>query len=343
VQGVSLLPLGRGERLELLGFSETWYPRYHYGWSELTAVRDGRYKFIAAPRRELYDTHNDPGETTDLSGSNARLADALETALRDIAARTAVAATPQTPRAIEPEVEDRLRALGYVGASVSRAALADRSRGDPKDMIGLYNLLKLAGHDSVRGKLDDGIAKIRKVLAADPEVIEAHTMLGNMHIKAGRPRDAIAAYRQALAVDPEHEGATWSLALAYRQAGQIDEARAGFERLFELNPRGRVRRGSCHTGERARPRRRPRGISRQAGRGADRAQTDRRGAVSAARGDHNQVRSSDGPLQPRPGARSAAGVAGGRRGVRGGDQGEPAVVRAAFQSGQADDPRRPAR
>ena len=36
VQGTSLMPLGRGERLELLGFSETWYPRYHYGWSELT-------------------------------------------------------------------------------------------------------------------------------------------------------------------------------------------------------------------------------------------------------------------------------------------------------------------
>ena len=36
---------------------------------------------------------------------------------------------------------------------------------------------------------------MREVLAADPEVIEAFTMLGNMHIKAGRPADAIAAYR----------------------------------------------------------------------------------------------------------------------------------------------------
>ena len=45
VQGVSLLPLGRGERLDLLGYSETWYPRYHYGWSELTAVRDGRSRY----------------------------------------------------------------------------------------------------------------------------------------------------------------------------------------------------------------------------------------------------------------------------------------------------------
>ena len=237
VQGVSLVRAGRGERLDLLGFSETWYPRYHYGWSELTAVRDGRYKFIAAPRRELYDTQSDPGETEDLSESNPRLADALENALRDLATKTAASATPQLPQAMDPEVEDRLRALGYVGATVTRAALVDRSRGDPKDKISLYNLLKLAGQDSVLGRLDDGIAKVRKVLAADPEVIEAYTMLGNMHSKADRLDEAIAAYQRALAIDPEHEGAAWSLALAYRQAGKVDEAGAGFERVLALNPR----------------------------------------------------------------------------------------------------------
>jgi len=237
VQGVSLMPLGRGERQDLLGFSETWYPRYHYGWSELTAVRDGRYKFIAAPRRELYDTRTDPGELHDVAASNPRVADALERALADMTAKLAIAATPQKPRPVEPDVEERLRSLGYVAASVSRATLADRRRGDPKDKIGLYNLLKRAAQDSVAGQLEDGIAKVRDVLAADPEVIEAHTMLGNMNVKAHRLPDAIAAYRKALAIDPEHEGAAWSLALAYQDAGKLDEARAGFERVRQLNPR----------------------------------------------------------------------------------------------------------
>ena len=112
VQGVSLMPLGRGERRDLLGYSETWYPRYHYGWSELTAVRDGRYKFIAAPRRELYDTQADPGELHDVTASNPRVADALERALADMTAKLAAAARPQQPRPVEPEVEERLRSLG---------------------------------------------------------------------------------------------------------------------------------------------------------------------------------------------------------------------------------------
>jgi arylsulfatase A-like enzyme/predicted Zn-dependent protease len=238
VQGTSLMPLGRGEPLDLLAFSETWYPRYHYGWSELTAVRDGRFKFIAAPRRELYDIQADPGELRDLSAENPRMADALERGLRDMASKTATRTGPQQPRAVDPAVEQQLRALGYVGSGVTRAAMADKPRGDPKDKIGLYNLLKRAAQDSVDGKLDDGIAKVREVLAADPEVIEAFTMLGNMHTKAGRPADAIAAYQRALAVDPEHEGSAWSLALAYRAAGKNEEARAGFERVMQLNPRG---------------------------------------------------------------------------------------------------------
>src|SRR3954470_10851965 len=237
VQGVSLMPLGRGERRDLLGYSETWYPRYHYGWSELTAVRDGRYKFIAAPRRELYDTQADPGELHDVAASNPRVAAALERALGEMTAKLAVAATPQKPRPVEPEVEERLRSLGYVAATVSRATLTDRLRGDPKDKIGLYNLLKRAAQDSVNGQIDDGIAKVREVLAADAEVIEAHTMLGNMDVKAHRLPEAIAAYQKALAIDPEHEGAAWSLALAYQDAGKLEEARAGFERVRQLNAR----------------------------------------------------------------------------------------------------------
>ena len=172
----------RGERQDLLGFSETWYPRYHYGWSELTAVRDGRYKFIAAPRRELYDTQADPGEQHDIAASNPRVADALERALADMTAKLAVAATPQKPRLVEPEVEERLRSLGYVAATVSRATLADRIRGDPKDKIGLYNLLKRAAQDSVDGRLDEGIAKVREVLAADPEQDQRRDRQPDQHV-----------------------------------------------------------------------------------------------------------------------------------------------------------------
>lgn len=238
MQGQSLLPLMRGDSLNLLAYSETYYPRYHYGWSELTSIRDGQYKFIAAPRRELYDVTADPHETQDLSAAQPQRADAMARAVRDLAQRLGAAQPTQAPRAVDPETARQLQALGYVAGTVTRAALEDRERGDPKDKISLYNLLKRAAQDSVGGHWDEGIRKVEQVLRDDPAVVEAHTMLGNMHVKAGRVPLAIRAYQQALALDPEHEGAAWSLALAYRDAGNEEAARSGFERVLQLNPRG---------------------------------------------------------------------------------------------------------
>jgi arylsulfatase A-like enzyme/predicted Zn-dependent protease len=237
MQGASLVPLERGASLELLAFAESWYPRYRYGWAELLSVRDGRFKFIAAPRRELYDTANDPGETHDLSAANPRLADSLERALGELVTRAGRGARPAAPVAVDPDVEERLRALGYVGSSIASRNLADRPRGDPKDKIGLYSLLKLAATDSVAGRVDQAVDRVRQALDADPEIVEAHVMLGNLHGKAARREQAIEAYRRALALDPEHEGAAFSLALAFREAGRTDDAETGFERVVALNPR----------------------------------------------------------------------------------------------------------
>ena len=274
-------------------------------------------------------------------------------------AKLAVAATPQQPRPIEPEVEERLRSLGYVAATVSRATLADRRRGDPKDKIGLYNLLKRAAQDSVAGQLDAGIAKVREVLAADPDVIEAYTMLGNMNVKAHRLPDAIAAYQKALAIDPEHEGAAWSLALAYQEAGKLDEARAGFERVRQLNPRDArplyqlaalsARRGDFAAAAETLEKgltlaRRSVGVSRQAGRSAARTEAARRGADGPARRDRRPSRIrrwlitiSGCVYEARGQSQNALDRLPGR------DRDQPEAVSAALQPGEAPLARRPGR
>ncbi|MGE0360593.1 MAG: sulfatase-like hydrolase/transferase [Vicinamibacterales bacterium] len=236
IQGTSLRPALDGQRQELLAFSESWYPRFHYGWSELQAVRDGAFKFILAPRRELYDITKDPGETANLAASDPARADRMERALRALVAQTTRAEAAKGPQAIDPAAEQRLRALGYVGSTSARH-LEDRPRRDPKDTIALYNLLLLAGEDSEAGRYDAAVAKVQQALAVDAEMLEGYTRLGNVYGKAGRHAEAIAAYRQALALDPEHLMSTYNLALAYRAAGKIDEAIVGFERSQQLDPR----------------------------------------------------------------------------------------------------------
>ena len=48
-------------------YSESWYGRLHYGWSDLRALIDGTTKLIESSEPELYDLQDDPGEERDLS------------------------------------------------------------------------------------------------------------------------------------------------------------------------------------------------------------------------------------------------------------------------------------
>src|SRR5258706_15119267 len=70
---------GRSQRLAIAKgapeprpvYSETFFPRYHFGWSELLAVTDDRYRYIHAPRPELFDARTDKTERTNLAAQRA--------------------------------------------------------------------------------------------------------------------------------------------------------------------------------------------------------------------------------------------------------------------------------
>jgi choline-sulfatase len=241
VQGVSLRPLAEGKHLDLLAHTETWLPRYHYGWSELQSAQDGRFKYIRAPRPELYDLTTDRGETLNLAPSQPQRVAAFDRALSALITRTTRRDAPDRPQQIDPEVEERLMALGYVGGGGSTRHLEDRPRGDPKDKIHLYTLLKHAATTSLEGHHEEAIAAVKQALRDDPEIVDGYVLLGNFYKKAKQSNAAIESYRQALAKDPEHRNALFSLAVMYMDAGRLDEARVGFERARELDPRnGRV-------------------------------------------------------------------------------------------------------
>jgi arylsulfatase A-like enzyme len=140
VAGVTLGPrmTGATRETEIETYSETMYPRYHFGWSGLRALRTGRFKLIDAPRPELYDLAADPGEEHNLYELRPALAAALARRLRE----REVGDTRTVPggHAIDPDTAARLAALGYVsGVALERESTT--SLADPKDQIGLYQLI----------------------------------------------------------------------------------------------------------------------------------------------------------------------------------------------------------
>ena len=113
-------------------YAETYYQNVLLGWSPLRTARGPDWKFIDAPRPELYNLEKDPGETANLATEHAGVARALAGRLPG--------ATPAEPDAtVSGETAERLGSLGYVaGHTMSTAA----EGADPKDKIAVWNAIE---------------------------------------------------------------------------------------------------------------------------------------------------------------------------------------------------------
>jgi len=209
-----------------------------YGWSELTAgSATAATSFIAAPRRELYDNQTDSrGSLPRRGGRRIRgWPDACGACPRRHDGRN----WPSRRRRkkardrSEPEVEERLRSLGYVGGDGQ-----PRRRGwGPTGFVATRRnkIGPLQPAQARRARLPSpansttGISReVREVPSRPtPRSIEAHTMLGK-HGRQGTSasRGDRLRTRKALAIDPgARRCGVGSLALAYQDAREkLDEA-----------------------------------------------------------------------------------------------------------------------
>jgi arylsulfatase A-like enzyme/Tfp pilus assembly protein PilF len=239
VQGKSLLPLilGKNPREELLAYSETYWPRYHYGWSELKLLRKGHYKFIDAPKPELYDLLQDPGELNNLANRKASLAHEMKRELNALIEKYSSERIEEIgPKKIDNDSLVKLQALGYIG-SFHTSSKGKEKLADPKDKIELYNEIKLAQFFSAEEKMDQAEKKIKEVLNRDPSVLEARYILGNIYSKQNKYDEAIGEFKKALEIDSDYYEAIFGIALAYKRKGNYDEAILGFKRMLDLDPR----------------------------------------------------------------------------------------------------------
>jgi arylsulfatase A-like enzyme len=208
-------------------YAETLAPRLDFGWSELRAWRDGRYKYIRAPRPELYDVAADPGEKEDLAVRQPEVLDRMAAALdRALAA----AGESSTPRALDPEAAERLRALGY--------ALGPGGRGsgaDPKDVVEVAR--RLARAAGPFPSFEAAVRAYKEIAALDPANPLVNFRLADALLRAGRARESVAYYKKVLAAGPTSADPHVGLASAYAEMGRLDEAQAALEQGIAVDPR----------------------------------------------------------------------------------------------------------
>jgi tetratricopeptide (TPR) repeat protein len=204
-------------------FAESLVPLVHYGWSDLRALRIGRWKYILAPRPELYDLDSDPGELHNLHQEQTARARALRAGLEQrlkqeqAALRNTGAAAP----AIPPDLLEKLGALGYVSGGASTAL---PSGADPKDKIEEYqavNTLMREGLINLREqRFAASLDRFNRLFKRGIDSFEAHYYAARALGGLSRWPEAATHYEAALKQLPLYSAAYIGLADAHLASGK---------------------------------------------------------------------------------------------------------------------------
>ena len=227
LRGRTLKPVldGSGHLAGTAIYAEALYARYHFGWSELTALTDGRYRYIKAPREELYDLDHDPHERDNIAGQGppgppAR--QALRGALDRLVAGTPIA----SPSAISRKDRERLLALGYVGASTETAAATPAANlPDPKDKLQILERYRASVDLAAQRKWAPAMSLLQQILGEDPGMGDIWGQLAVYAVREERYAQALDAYKHAIELRPSDPTNYIGAAAVLLVLGKLDEAR----------------------------------------------------------------------------------------------------------------------
>ena len=228
--GQSLLPAIKAPdrtSADSVSYGETLFPRLHFGSSDLRSIRVGGWKYIEAPRPELYDLTRDPGERTNLYAGDTQRARSLRSRLFD-----ALGGSPESavvgvaaPK-LDPETLRKLASLGYVtgtgGAAVNSV--------DPKDMIVEFQAytrgVRSAFEAYDRGDLTTAIRGFQATISSGRADFDVHYYLGCAYARLGKLQEAVGPLREAIRQMPAYTPSYLDLAKAYVALNRYGDAAA---------------------------------------------------------------------------------------------------------------------
>ncbi len=238
VQGRSLVPLLRGRKLQREGvYTETFIPQLHFGWASLRSFRLREFKYIEAPRPELYEPGLDPGETEDIYSQRGDLGRAYRSSLAGFITMFGTSSEGRSQGEVDSEVRDRLSALGYVSLQ-QQTNLADTTGSiDPKDRIHAF--------EEYHGILNDlsnrlvnatTLSNIEHLQHTAPEVRGVSFLRAWYFELMDRPGESEGYYRAALNEAPDHVLARARFARLLERLGRLDEAESQMHEVLRLSP-----------------------------------------------------------------------------------------------------------
>ena len=207
-------------------YAESFAPLFDFGWSPLRTLRQGDWKYIAAPTPELYDVRTDPTETRNLVDTQPSRAADLSRQIDAIAG----ANMPQTD-APDADTRARLQALGYVAGANT---VSNSARPDPKDRRELAARLAEVTSGELHGRDLEGA--LRAILHEDPKNPQANLRLGYVLLDTNRCGEAIERFDAAIAGHVAGADAYLGRARCELEAREVKAARRSLESGLAAEP-----------------------------------------------------------------------------------------------------------
>jgi choline-sulfatase len=203
-------------------YAESMYGAFHFGWSELRSVTDGRFRYIAAPRPELYDLTSDPGQHHNLADTRLDTVAAMKRALKNFDGRPVAL----NAAAVPADERERLELLGYVGVRYDDASVRSAAdRTDAKDGYQLVEQYRTAVVAAASSEPGAGIEQFRALTRAAPRSADVWLHLAAAATRAERHELASDAFTRALELVPSDPSPALGLASASLKLRKIDDAR----------------------------------------------------------------------------------------------------------------------
>jgi choline-sulfatase len=208
-------------------YAETYYPRVHFGWSDLQAMIEARWYLVRGPQPELFDLAEDPRQE-----SNVLLDHRREYARLNRLAET-IDLPLAEPQGVDEETARRLASLGYLTTGRSTA---DIDLPDPKTQRHLLAEIE-AGMTAFWTQRDaEAAAHFSNVLAENPDMADIWGYLARAHDRLGDKRAALRAWERVLELSGGMGTVAMTVAERYLELGDLEHARKIAESVETLAP-----------------------------------------------------------------------------------------------------------
>lgn len=198
-------------------YSESFYPRLQYGWSELVSFVGPDLHYIDAPRAEIYRYRTDVAERENVADAHRREVTAFRRDIEAIATKHPLS----QPRVADPEDVKKLAALGYVGSTVS----ASGTLADPKDKLGVLRAFGTANDQFRLGHYKEAAAQMESLMRDNPDFITGWGLLAQAYRRLGKRELALQTLRQEMNQSPGNAQVALALAELLLEMGRFAEAR----------------------------------------------------------------------------------------------------------------------